>query len=78
MIFRWLYRRNIRRRWRPLLPADSVAAMEATADSMSEWRAFRHLFFPMSVLREANPQDLRQLQRMIEKAVVETEERKHE
>lgn len=78
MIFRWMYRRSVRRRWRRLLPTESVAAMEATADSMSEWRAFQRLFFPISMVRQADPQDLLQLQRMIEKVLAETEERKHE
>ena len=76
MIFRWLYRRYIRRRWSQLLSAESVAAMEATADSMSEWQAFRHLFFQMSVLPEGDQRRLLQLQRMIEKVLAETEEKK--
>ena len=46
--------------------------------SKAEWRAFRLLFFPMSVARECDPADLRQLQRMIEKALDETKQTNNE
>ncbi len=46
---------------------------------MSEWRAFRILYFPMSVIRKTDPRDLRKLQAMIDQTLAEAKEKeKHD
>jgi len=46
---------------------------------MSEWRALRHLFFPMSIIREADPQVLAEIQRHMRKVLAEAKEKeRHE
>ena len=81
MIFRWLLRRDRQRLDRRLLlPEDYKNRLENGGydwiSEMSEWRAFRHLYFPMSIIREADPKDLREVQRMIEKVLAEAEQKK--
>ena len=81
MIFRYLLRRDHQRLDRRLLlPEDYKDRLENGGydwiSEMSEWRAFRHLFFSMSIIREADPKDLRELQRMIEKVLADTERKK--
>ena len=67
---------------RLLMPAD-YEAMVARGhgdwiSELSEWRAFRLLYFPMSILRETDPKHLRELQQMIERVLADTEQKKDE
>ena len=83
MIFRWLLRRRSQRRLKGLiLPNDYQALVESGhsdwISEMSEWRAFRHLFLPMSIIREADPKHLLELQRVIEKVLADTADKKDE
>ena len=82
MIFRYLLRRNRQRLdKRLLLPEDYKNSVERGGydwiSKMSEWRAFRHLYFPMSIIREADPQTLLKLQRMAEEALAKAKEREN-
>ena len=84
MIFRYLLRRRMQRLDKRLfLPAVYKKQVESGAYDrywkMSEWRAFRMLYFPMSIIREADPRDLRKLQGMIEQTLTEAKEKeKHD
>ncbi len=84
MIFRYLLRRRIQRIDQKLLrPADYEKNVESGAYNkfceMTEWRALRHLFFPVSIIREADPQVLAELQRHIKKVLAEAKEKeRHE
>jgi hypothetical protein len=69
MIFRYLYRRRVRRRFAHLLPPENLSDMLATADSMSESRAFRHIFFPNSVIRDFSRGEMQNVQEIIEDAL---------
>jgi hypothetical protein len=64
---------------RLVLPADYEAMLARGQwdwiSKLSEWRAFRHLFFPMSILREADPKDLRELHGMIEQVLADTKKK---
>ena len=76
MIFRWLLRKQSQRRLKRLVLAEAYDSFVANGhwnwiSEISEWRAFRLLFFPASVARECDPADLQRLQRMIEKALDE-------
>ena len=67
---------------RLVLPADYQARVTRGhwdwISELSEWRAFRHLFFPMSILRETDPKHLRELQQMIGQVLADTEQKKDE
>jgi hypothetical protein len=64
-MFRYFYRRNIEKRWRHLLPPENLKDIVNTADSLNQWQAFRHLFFPKSILRDRRPEDIKALHDMI-------------
>jgi len=80
MIFRWLLRRSSQRDLKRRLPgAYEGLVVNGHWDwisGISEWRAFRILYFPMSVVREIDPQHLQELQKIIGKVLVETEDKK--
>jgi hypothetical protein len=84
MIFRYLLRRNRQRLDKGLLlPEDYRKMVESDGYDwifqMSEWRAFRHLYFPMSIVREASPQVLSELEQMTRRVLAEAEEKgKHD
>jgi hypothetical protein len=66
-----------------LLPEDYQKNVESGAydrfSIMSEWRAFRHLYFPMSIIREAGPEVLSELEQMTRRVLTEAEEKeKHD
>lgn len=65
-------------RFAQLVSPDHLALLVGTADSMSEWSAFRHLCFPGSILREADPKGLQDLQRAIGQTLAEAEREKGE
>jgi len=66
-----------------LLPEDYQKNLESGAydrfSNLSEWRAFRLLYFPMSIIREASPEVLSELEQMTKRVLAEAEEKaKHE
>lgn len=84
MIFRYLLRRRIQSIDRKvMLAVDYQKQVESGAydrfSRMSEWRAFQHFFFPMSIIREAEPQVLSELQRHIKRVLADAKEKeKHD
>jgi hypothetical protein len=83
MIFRWLLRRREQKKMKRLALPEAYDRLVASGhwnwiSEISEWRAFRQLFFPMSIVREADPKQLRELQKMIEQALQDSERKKDE
>ena len=77
MIFRGICRRRLLRLWKDLVPPENLPKVQAYVNSLTEGQAFRLLFFQMTILRGADEQQLRELQRMIEKGLHETQPGQH-
>jgi hypothetical protein len=80
MIFRYLLHRKMQRHFKKLLQSTDYKKWVENGDfdrywKMSEWQAFRRLFFPMSIIRETDPKHLLHAQRMIEKVLAEAKEK---
>ena len=83
MVFRYLFRRQTERFDRKALPPEYCEEKLRNGgydyiSEMSEWHAFRCLFFPMSVIREMDPRHLRELKRLTEKVLADTESKRDE
>ena len=66
MIFRGICRRRLLRLWKDLIRPEELSKLQAYVNSLTEGQAFRLLFFQMTILRGADEQQLRDLQRIIE------------
>jgi len=82
MIFRYFLRIQSQRLDRKISPAYFKHKIENGSyhwiSELSEWRAFRVMFFPMSVIREIDPKHLRELHRILGKVLADSDPKKNE
>jgi len=74
VIFRYLLRRRCQQFDRRFFPPEYCLDKLQSGGydwitALSEWHAFRRIFFPMSVIHEMDPKHLRELKRILENAL---------